>query len=132
MEQQRTQFANCTALYAEDNAINQELIREMLELMNLDVDVVDDGQEAMELYQNNDYDVVFLDIQMPKKDGYEVAKLIRRMDKTQPVIIAITANTQQGDKEQCLEVGMDDYIPKPVELHHLEEALKKYFPDKAS
>lgn len=123
-----TKFAPCVALFAEDYDINQELVKEMLELMDIKVDLADDGREALDLYQKNDYDLVLLDIQMPEVDGLQVAREIRKMSKKQPVIIAITANALEGDKEDCLNAGMDDYISKPVEINHLEEVLKKYIP----
>jgi two-component system, sensor histidine kinase and response regulator len=128
MKSVKTKFAPCLALFAEDYDINQELVKEMLEFMDIRVDLADDGEEALDLYKKNTYDVVFLDVQMPKIDGLQVAREIRKMDKTQPVIIAITANAMDGDREECLESGMDDYICKPVEIHQLEEVLRKYIP----
>lgn len=128
MKPTKTKFSPCVALFAEDYDINQELVKEMLEFMNIRVDLADDGEQALELYKKNHYEVVFLDIQMPKVDGLEVAREIRKMDKKQPVIIAITANALEGDREVCLDAGMDDYIAKPVEIHHLEEVLRKYIP----
>ncbi|MEM1282496.1 MAG: response regulator [Chlamydiota bacterium] len=128
MKTVKTKFVPCQALFAEDYDISQELIKEMLELMGIRVDLADDGEQALELYLKNDYDILFLDIQMPKKDGLQVTREIRSMAKKQPVIIAITAGAMEGDRNKCLEAGMDDYIAKPVEMHHLEEVLKKYIP----
>lgn len=128
MKAVKTKFEPYSTLFAEDYDINQELVRDMLEHMGLRVDLADDGARALELYQKNHYEVVLLDIQMPKVDGLEVAREIRKMERKQPVIIAITANALEGDREICLNAGMDDYIAKPVEIHRLESVLKKYIP----
>jgi CheY-like chemotaxis protein len=72
------------------------------------------------------YDVIFMDVQMPEMDGLEATKMIRVCLDNQPVIIAMTANTLQGDREECLRAGMDDYISKPVNLEELINLLEKW------
>jgi len=103
-------------------------------MMGCGVDVAEDGEEALELYQAGNYDLIFMDVQMPELDGYEVTAKIRGFeadDKHTP-IVAVTANALSGDKEKCIEAGMDDYISKPIKGESLEEMLIKYLPEKIS
>ncbi len=130
MTKLRTKFSDCQALYAEDYDINQEIVKDMLEMMDVIVDIAEDGEQAVDYYQNNDYDIVFLDMQMPKKDGYQVAKEIRQSSNKQPIIVAITANALMGDREKCLEAGMDSYLCKPVETLQLEQLMRELLPEK--
>jgi len=121
-------FSGVRALVADDYSINSELVQEMLEMMECHVDSAEDGQQASEMHKQNNYDIIFMDIQMPVKDGYEATKEIRRFegDNNHTPIIAITANALQGDKEKCLAAGMDDYISKPIRGENLETILTKY------
>lgn len=128
MRSVKTKFAPALALIAEDYEINRDLLQEMLHHMDINVDTAIDGEEALKLFEKHRYDIVFLDLWMPKIDGYDVARKIRKMKVAQPVIIAITANALEGDREECLNAGMDDYICKPVEIYQLEELLRKYLP----
>ena len=124
-------FKGRKALIADDYIINQELTKEMLELMGCEVDVAADGKIALEKYGNNAYDVIMMDVQMPEMDGYEATKKIREIEcgtgREHTLIIAITANAMSGDKEKCLASGMDDYISKPIKGEVLQQKLAKYF-----
>lgn len=124
----KTKFVPTVALIAEDYEINRDLLQEMLHYMDISVDTASDGEEALSLLERYEYDILFLDLWMPKIDGYEVARRVRKMKKKQPVIVAITANAMEGERERCLSCGMDDYICKPVEIHNLEELLRRFLP----
>lgn len=119
---------NAHILVVDDYIVNQELTKEMLEMMGCQVDVAEDGNEALKMYEENDYDLLFLDVQMPEKDGYQLTREIRQKegDKKHSILIAITANALVGDKEKCLEAGMDGYISKPIKGADLEAMLEKY------
>jgi len=114
-------------LVAEDNLVNQKVIRQMLKKIGCQADIVVNGAQAGAAVQRGDYDVVFMDIQMPEMDGYEATRFIRRTmpAKRQPWIVALTANAMTGDEEKCLEVGMDAYLSKPLVFSRLVEVLKK-------
>jgi CheY-like chemotaxis protein len=113
-------------LIAEDNLINQKLIIHILHLMGYEPDAVENGQEALESTFRKEYDVILMDVQMPETDGLEATRLIRQRSGRQPVIIALTANAMQGDREECLEAGMDDYLSKPVKQEELVAVLEKW------
>ncbi|NLX05541.1 MAG: response regulator [Phycisphaerae bacterium] len=117
-------------LVAEDNAINQKLAKHILERLGYQVDFAGNGVEAVSSAQRQPYDVVLMDFEMPEMDGLEATRRIRALQQSGAVspslrIIAMTANAMQGDRERCLEAGMDDYISKPIQLKALVEALKK-------
>jgi signal transduction histidine kinase/DNA-binding response OmpR family regulator/HPt (histidine-containing phosphotransfer) domain-containing protein len=114
-------------LLAEDDPVNQMLARHLLERLGHRVDVVSNGREALEAAEQHDYDVALLDVQMPEVDGLEVARaLLRRSNGgRRPYLIAVTANVLQGDREQCLQAGMDDYISKPLQRDLLVDALAR-------
>jgi len=127
MKEHYKQF-NATILVVEDYPINQEITKELLEMMGCDVDVVDSGAEALEAVRRNTYDLIIMDIQMPEMDGYEATKEIRRIEGTTKhvPIVALTANALQGDREKCLSAGMDEYISKPFRAAELEAVLLKF------
>ena len=112
-------------LLAEDNVVNQKLALRLLERMGYRADLASNGIEAIESVQRQGYDVILMDVQMPEMDGLEATRRIvaRWPAGTRPRIIAMTANAMQGDREQCLAAGMDDYITKPIRLERLVEAL---------
>ncbi len=127
MKEHYKQFS-ATILVVEDYPVNQELTKELLEMMGCDVEVVESGAEAIEAVKRNPYDMIFMDIQMPEMDGYEATKEIRRIEgsaKHVP-IVALTANALQGDREKCLSAGMDEYISKPFRASELETTLLKF------
>lgn len=115
-------------LIAEDNQINQIVARKILEKEGFEVDIVDTGKQAVDAVQTGKYSFVFMDIQMPEMDGYEATRKIRELeagtDKHTP-IIALTASAMEKDREKCLNIGMDEYVPKPIEKEELLRVLKK-------
>ena len=129
-------YFDAQVLIAEDNIINQKLIRHILEESGLKVDLANNGLEAFEKRRNNEYDLVFMDIQMPVMDGIEATHEILDYEDDEGVphvpIIALTANALKGDKERFLSEGMDEYISKPLETSELLVVLNKYLSDKAA
>jgi len=115
-------------LVAEDNVINQVLAVKMLQKLGCTPDVVANGREAVEAAQRADYDAIFMDCQMPEMDGYQATPEIRRVHGTGRwvPIIALTANAMEGDREKCLQAGMDDYLTKPFSLDALGEVLNRW------
>ena len=117
-------------LVAEDNIVNQKVIKGMLARLELDVDVVADGQAAVDAVCGTEYSAVIMDCQMPVLDGYEATAAIRQLVRDNKVkdlpIIALTANAMIGDKEKCLDSGMDDFLPKPVTLETLGPMVRKW------
>ena len=113
-------------LIAEDNQVNQKIIQRMFDKMGYDISIASNGLEAVERVQDEDFDLVFMDIQMPKLDGLMATRSIRSMtDIRQPLIVALTANAMDSDRERCLAEGMDDYIPKPVTFFTLSQKLQE-------
>ena len=112
-------------LVAEDNLINQRLIVHVLNNLGYDPESVENGQEAVAATGMKDYDMILMDVQMPELDGLEATRQIRQRLTKQPVIVALTANAMQGDREECIRAGMDDYISKPIVLEELLQLLKK-------
>jgi len=117
-------------LVAEDNVVNQKVAVRMLERLGLRPDVAADGREAVKLCAMLPYDLIFMDCQMPEMDGYAATAEIRKRQGSngRVAIIAMTAEAMDGSREQCIAAGMDDYIPKPVRLDDMIEALKKWVP----
>ena len=112
-------------LVAEDNFINQEIILGLLENSKIEIDIAEDGEEAIELHKNNQYNLILMDIQMPVLDGYAAAEEIRKIDKDIP-IIAVTASAMKEDVEMSLKVGMNDHLNKPIDVHKLYEILLRH------
>ncbi len=114
-------------LLAEDNVVNQKVALRMLERLGYRADTVSNGIEVLEALRRQAYDVVLMDVQMPEMDGLEATMRIHEEWQTRrrPRIIAMTANAMEGDKEECLNAGMDDYINKPVKIEQLQKALAK-------
>jgi PAS domain S-box-containing protein len=114
-------------LVAEDNPSNQKMLVEMLKRLGYKPDAVADGREVLQALERQDYDLVLMDIRMPEMDGITATREVRRIrPENGPKIIAITAYALAGDRERCLEAGMDDYISKPVQKKALEAVLMKY------
>ncbi len=114
-------------LLVEDNMINQEVARELLKRHGLQVTVADDGKQAVEIATQQEFDLIFMDIQMPRMDGYQATDLIRQHLKTKKLpIIAMTAHAVKGDREKCLAAGMDDYISKPIKADVLSQLITQY------
>ena len=118
-------------LLVEDNELNQQLATELLRQRNFAVDVAPNGQEALNVLRRQSYDLVLMDVQMPVMDGYEATHFLRRLPQFKELpIIAMTANALHTDREQALEVGMNDHIPKPIELQLLLSKLLQWIPPK--
>lgn len=120
-----------TVLVVDDNAINQKVASRMLEKMRCSVHVAADGQQALDATAATPYDLVLMDVQMPVMDGLEATRRIREREGTQrhTIIVAVTANAIQGDRERCLASGMDDYLPKPIRQQDLEGLVVKWVPE---
>lgn len=113
-------------LVAEDDLMNQQLAIMILKRLGYSVDVAPNGQEVLEIVSEKKYDLMLMDVQMPEMTGLEATRMIRLCLSVQPVIIAMTANAMDGDKESCLASGMNDYISKPVNIEELVEKLEKW------
>ncbi len=122
------------ALVAEDNLINQKLIKKTLEDMGMEVDLADNGVEAIEKFKNGSYDIIFMDIQMPVKDGVEAMQEIHLYEKEMRLvptpIIALTAHALKGDRERFMQKGFDEYLTKPINRNDIITILKAFLPDK--
>ncbi len=121
-------------LLADDNAVNQKVGAALLKRLGYKTDLVANGLEVLEALSRIDYDLVFLDAQMPEMDGYSAARAIVAKwaagegHGPRPRLVAMTGNAMQGDREKCLAAGMDDYIAKPVRIEELMAALEKWGP----
>ena len=113
-------------LVAEDNSINRKLMQRLFQKIGVDVDFAKDGVEALEMSVSNFYDIIFMDIQMPKLDGLKATEQIREALKDKaPTIVALTANVLHEDKEKCIDSGMVAFLPKPVKIADIEQILFK-------
>jgi PAS domain S-box-containing protein len=118
-------------LVAEDNSVNQKVIQRMLNRIGIEPEIVSNGQEALISARRSSYDLILMDCQMPEMDGFEAAAEIRREERengSHKTIVAMTANAMPGDRERCLEAGMDDYLVKPVNLENLTRLLREIKP----
>jgi CheY-like chemotaxis protein len=115
-------------LIAEDNPVNQALALAILKKMGYRADCVADGQEVLDALAQRPYDLIFMDVQMPVMDGLEASRRIvsTRSIEARPRIIAMTANAMYGDRERCLQSGMDDYISKPIRLEELRDMVERH------
>jgi len=113
-------------IVAEDNAINQRLTMKILSKLGYDAVLAQNGKEVLEITDVEQYDLILMDVQMPVMDGLQATRMLRLCLKKQPVIIAMTANTMEGDQDACIQAGMDDYILKPVEIYGLLAKLEKW------
>ena len=115
-------------LVAEDNIVNQKVAKRMLEKLGCVVDVAANGEEAVDMWSKLPYDLVLMDCQMPELDGYAATGVIREReaDGLRTPIVAMTANAMEGDRDRCLEAGMDDYIAKPIRVEICREMLERW------
>ncbi|VVB71928.1 Methyl sulfide methyltransferase-associated sensor [uncultured archaeon] len=121
----RTKQKDIRILLAEDNQVNQKVALLMLKKLGYKADVAANGKEVLQALERQPYDVILMDVQMPEMDGLEATRAIRRSDlKKRPKILAMTAYALEGDKERCLEAGMDGYISKPVQIEELKTVLE--------
>jgi CheY-like chemotaxis protein len=111
-------------LVADDDYINQKLIGRILIKLGFQLALASDGNQVFELLKKKCYNVIFMDVQMPEMNGFEATQLIRKLLIEQPYIIAMTANSMPRDKNKCLNVGMNNYIAKPMRLAEIIEILK--------
>lgn len=128
----RPQFTG-RVLVVEDNKTNQMVAKAILIKFGLQVEIAVNGEESLKSLENSPYDLVFMDCQMPIMDGYEATRSIRApqskvLDRVIP-IVAMTAKAMQGDREKCLAVGMNDFIPKPIILSELQRILQQWLPE---
>lgn len=111
-------------LVAEDNLMNQKLIIRVLNKLGYQPDLANDGKEVLQMMEQNPYEIILMDIQMPNIDGLEATRLIRKNHGAKPIIIALTANALSEDKDNCFTAGMDNYLSKPINIELLLAALK--------
>jgi signal transduction histidine kinase/DNA-binding response OmpR family regulator len=122
-------------LIAEDNRINQMVTTRVVEHLGHEAVVASNGQRALELFAAGDFDLVLMDVQMPEMDGYTATAQMRAMEegsKRRTPILAVTAYAMQGDRQQCLDAGMDGYVVKPLTTRDLAEAIRRFYPDEAA
>jgi signal transduction histidine kinase/CheY-like chemotaxis protein/HPt (histidine-containing phosphotransfer) domain-containing protein len=117
-------------LLVEDNPVNLAVARKLLSRIGIECDTAKDGRVAVDSVERNAYDVVLMDCQMPEMDGYEATREIRAREaasgRPRLPIVAMTANAMAGDREKCIEAGMDDYLSKPLDIGQLREALERW------
>jgi CheY-like chemotaxis protein len=115
-------------LVVDDDPVNMMLISEVLKRMGFDVIQMQNGREVIEMLPHYEPVLIFMDVNMPEMDGYTTTRLIRKMQTAQSriPIIALTADAMKGDKERCLEAGMNNYISKPFKLEEIEGVLREY------
>jgi two-component system sensor histidine kinase/response regulator len=119
-------------LLAEDNPVNQKFALRAIEKAGHTVEIADDGALAVEAWQNGSFDVVLMDVQMPEMDGFEATAAIRELESAsgrRTPIIAMTANAMKGDRERCIEAGMDGYVSKPVKRETLFAEIARVLPE---
>ena len=114
-------------LVAEDNKVNQLVVRRLLEREGVEVVVAEDGAEAVAIWQRNQPDLLLMDCQMPKMDGFEATRMIRSLGGTLP-ILALTANSMPGDRANCIQAGMNDHVSKPIDPDTLLAAMRSHLP----
>ena len=120
-------------LLVDDNPVNRKVAKRMLQNLGHEVEVAIDGECAVNAVSRADFDLVFMDCQMPVMDGFVATAQIRQLEgpRARVPIVAMTANAMQGDRERCLSEGMDDYISKPVRRDALVEILERFKPGAA-
>ncbi len=122
-------------LLAEDNIVNQKVASKMLEKFGIEVHLANNGLEAIKQFLQNRYDLIFMDCQMPDLDGLAATREIRRLQQLAPSaqavpIVALTANIMEGERERCIEAGMNEFLSKPLNLEALEQILVRFLPNR--
>ncbi len=122
------QFRDWRILLAEDNIVNQKVAARMLEKLGCKIDVAANGEEALKMWREFPYDLIFMDCHMPVRDGYQATIAIRQheSDGQHIPIVALTANAMKGEREVCLDAGMDDFVSKPVKIEDIVAALERF------
>jgi PAS domain S-box-containing protein len=115
-------------LLAEDHRVNQKLAIQFLKRLSYQADIANNGLEVLNMLEDREYDLILMDVQMPEMDGIEATRQICTLypESSRPYIIAMTANAMEGDRELCLNAGMNDYVSKPIRLDTLRQALQRY------
>lgn len=121
-------------LVVEDNELNQELLEALLEEYGYQYDIAGNGEKAIELFKQQDYDLILMDVHMPVLNGFQTTEIIRQneQDKQRIPIIAVTANAMKGDRDKCLSAGMDDYIEKPFDFVKFDQKIQKWLNRKSA
>ena len=125
-------FPDSRVLIVEDNALNQQLLTAMLEIMRCEIVVASDGREGVRLNEEEEFDIILMDVLMPVMDGLEATRTIRNFEKVSGrhiPIVAVTAIAMPEDRQKCLDAGMDDYMSKPIKGQELENMFRKYLGD---
>jgi CheY-like chemotaxis protein len=117
---------NFRILLAEDNRVNQKVAMGLLRNLGFTATVAGDGYQVLKVLENEKFDLIFMDCQMPEMDGFECTRQIRKLPISQPRIVAMTANALPGDREKCLESGMDDYMTKPLRPDTLQQMINRW------
>jgi len=119
---------DASCLIVEDNIINQKIMGKFLTKLGIDPDIANDGLEAVEAVKNKIYDIIFMDIQMPRMDGIDATKCILNDCNLEnnPVIIAVTANSSELNKKKCFSCGMKDFITKPISMKIMKKTLNQW------
>ncbi len=122
------EYVPLSILAAEDNQVNQKLLIRVLKEIGYHADVVPNGVEVMSAVKRKRYDIIFMDVHMPEMDGLEATRLIMSIipREERPVIVAVTADALQGDREKCMQAGMDDYITKPIRIADIQDVLERW------
>jgi CheY-like chemotaxis protein len=124
--------SNFHVLIVEDNLVNQLVAHRILERFGIKVDIAENGKQAVDTELSNNYDLIFMDMEMPIMDGLEATRIIKAnsIDRGEkPFIVAMTANAMPEDRERCFEAGMDDFLAKPITLEAIKEMLLKWLDD---
>lgn len=133
MEKLKESFGGSRLLLVEDDPFNQEVAQVMLMDVGMQVDCAENGEQAVEMVKQNDYALILMDKQMPKMDGLEATRQIRKLDKGRNIpIVALTANAFAADRQDCMEAGMNDFLTKPVMPDLLHSTLYKWLSQKLS
>jgi CheY-like chemotaxis protein len=119
-------------LLAEDNVVNQKVATLQFRKVGCDLKVVGNGREALAAWLQGGHDIIFMDCQMPEMDGFETTRQIRALEKERSLkpirIVAMTASAMRGDREECMQAGMDDYLSKPAKTEEIKKLLRRIFP----
>ena len=122
-----SQKGSLRILVVDDNAINQKVLCQQLKRLGHETGRANNGREALDILSRQQYDIAFMDCQMPVLDGYEATRALRKQEKQRMLVIALTAHAMKGDREKCLAAGMDDYLSKPVNMDVLEATIERWF-----
>ena len=134
-DQPRKEMKDLSILLVEDNPINQRITQLMLEPLVKRIEIARNGKEALDMFGTSRYDLILMDVQMPDMDGLEATREIRSDDRARgghTPVIAMTAHAMKGDRERCLEAGMDGYVAKPIRAQELADVIQRIVFDRES